>query len=94
MAKKVKRVNPNKEKIWQIVDKYQNVVTFNEDFCDWKPLTLTHFTKAEAENVLVDWEWQCYKISNEEHEEFLKKGYHIVKDKNKAREIYNRFNSK
>ena len=77
------------EKVWQIADKYQNVVAFNEDFCEWKPLTLTHFTRNEAEEIIADTALQYYKVG--EGKEFEKMGWHIVKDKARAKEVYQAF---
>ena len=61
--------------VWQIADKKGRVLHENE-----------HYTYAEAEIILSDIYVSEYKAGCGQDAE--KAGYHIVKDKNKAREIY------
>lgn len=62
-------------KIWQIADKKGRIMYDGE-----------YFTYADAELMLSDFYFVAYKEGYIKEAE--QKGYHIVKDKNKAREIY------
>lgn len=89
MKRKNSIKRPKNPKIYQIRDRQNNVVVFNEDFCDYKPLTLTHFTRDEAEEIIADSWLQHYKVGEEK--DFYKMGWHIVKDKARAKEIYQQY---
>ncbi len=78
-----KRVNLYKEKIWQIVDKYQNVLEWDDG--------QTLFTKDEADDILLDMEFQARKLGCEEcdpngyFKQWQKAGYRKQKLNNKKK---------